>query len=450
MMPYIRRVTEQPTNWMVHSTALLLKSRLESEAHRTIERAALQTQALVDQFDDDPESKVNERMSYLFALPFPSRWSLKEEVGKRFLSMGSAATALQVFEELEMWEDIIDCYRVMNKTNKAEQVVRQRLNVEPSPLLWCLLGDLTDDISLYEKAWELSGKRFSRAQRSLGHAAIRKEEWEKAAHHYELALAINPLYPNVWFALGCALMRFEQWEKAINAFSRTTQIDPDQGEAWNNMATIYLKLKKKREAFILLQEALRYMRSSWRIWQNFLFVSVDIGEFGQAINAVNELLELQEQRFDTEVLSLLCSVVTKDTKDANGTPGSHHKKAVDQMLANVESKISTNPKVWEVFAQYHADLGDVKKQVEYREKQYRASQKPGWESDRELFELFAKGTSALVRSYMAVGDKASLYSARTKLRSLIKKSEDTFGSEDIYRQLESLLEEVKGMEEALK
>lgn len=44
MMAYVSRVAEHPSNWMVYSTCLLLKSRLESEKHRTAERAALQIQ----------------------------------------------------------------------------------------------------------------------------------------------------------------------------------------------------------------------------------------------------------------------------------------------------------------------------------------------------------------------------------------------------------------------
>lgn len=33
--------------------------------------------------------------------------------------MGAAATALQIFQELEMWDDIIQCYITMEKSKKV-------------------------------------------------------------------------------------------------------------------------------------------------------------------------------------------------------------------------------------------------------------------------------------------------------------------------------------------
>lgn len=57
---------------------------------------------------------------------------------------------------------------LLGKKHTAEALVRQRLEEEPeSPKLLCTLGDITGDLSLHEKAWEVSGGRFARAQRTL-------------------------------------------------------------------------------------------------------------------------------------------------------------------------------------------------------------------------------------------------------------------------------------------
>jgi tetratricopeptide (TPR) repeat protein len=267
MMAYVQRVLEHPNNWTVFSTGLLLRSRLESEKLRTVERAVLQiqvkftkpflmSQALVDQYaDEDPN--VVPRMNYIFALPYPPRWLMKKELGEKYLSYGAAKSALQILEELDMYEDVIDCYRVTGEVKKAEGIVRSRLEVEQTPLLWCLLGDLTDDISAYEKAWELSNHHFARAQRSIGSflannhkvsmmsSSYLLRKWAECIKHFELALAINPLYAGIWFTLGCAQMHESDWEKALNSFARVTQLDPEIGEAWNNMGSCYIKQGKK-------------------------------------------------------------------------------------------------------------------------------------------------------------------------------------------------------------
>ena len=64
--------------------------------------------------------------------------------------------------------------------------------------------------------------------------------------HYEKALAINPLYPNVWFSYGCCAMKEQLWEKASHAFSRVVQIDPEvtplQHENFKTEEYIYIPL----------------------------------------------------------------------------------------------------------------------------------------------------------------------------------------------------------------
>jgi hypothetical protein len=96
------------------------------------------------------------------------------------------------------------------------------------------------------------------------------------------------------------------------------------------------------------------------MWQNFLIICMDIGEFQQAMNAVRELLEIKDKEVDTEVLGMLCQVVTKDLVDANGQRGSTFKNAFDQLMETVASKIST-VEFYAVYAQYYRDLGEKEK-----------------------------------------------------------------------------------------
>ena len=45
--------------------------------------------------------------------------------------------------------------------------------------------------------------------------------------------------------MGCAAMRLDDWDVAVKAFNRVTSMDSDNGEAWNNLASVFIKQKKK-------------------------------------------------------------------------------------------------------------------------------------------------------------------------------------------------------------
>ena len=99
-----------------------------------------------------------------------------------------------------------------------------------APRLYCILGDIDQDVSMYEKAWTVSKERYARAQRSLGRLYITKGDMVKAAEAYSKSLRVNRLNQQSWFALGCALLELAQFEKAVAAFGRCVQIDDTDAE----------------------------------------------------------------------------------------------------------------------------------------------------------------------------------------------------------------------------
>ena len=47
--------------------------------------------------------------------------------------------------------------------------------------MYCALGDLTQEEDFYLKSWEISGKKYARAKRSLASALFRKDKVAEAA-----------------------------------------------------------------------------------------------------------------------------------------------------------------------------------------------------------------------------------------------------------------------------
>ncbi|OWZ35773.1 TPR repeat-containing protein [Cryptococcus neoformans c45] len=373
MMPFLSRVISHPRNWSVHTTALLLRSRLEATRSRTVERSTLQLQALIEQMPTS-DSEPKERLRYFHQLPLPSKWEMERELAKRFMSVGVIRSALEIFTRLEMWEDAIMCMQKMDKEEEAIGIVKdllagkkvesdlmptlgranisesrkQKLTAAREGKLWCLLGDLClgteaaqrdpssareTAVEYYEKGWEVSEHTSSRAMRSLGSLYMGTQEYEKAIPCFNSALEINPLYARVWFTLGVAFLRLEKWKDARDAFRKQVGVDEDDAEGWNNLAAVYLRLEEeglpkdqlpppvsyenKLLAFRALRQGLRYAYTNWRMWQNYMIVAIDVGELSEAARAMTRIVEElanrdPEHAIDADVLDKLVDSVTRD------------------------------------------------------------------------------------------------------------------------------------------
>ncbi|KDQ29758.1 hypothetical protein PLEOSDRAFT_1096723 [Pleurotus ostreatus PC15] len=349
------RVISHPRNWSVHTMALLLRSRLESSRTRTVERATLQLQALIDQMPT-ADSSVPERLRYFHDIPLPSKWELERELALQFLKLGVVKSALEIFERLEMWEEVVKCWGSLDKPEKAKAIVRDLLEGKKDEAenviihgkdlskdrrvyldaareakLWCLLGDLEPEnaVEHYNRAWEVSKQTSGRAMRSLGGYYFARVEYDKAIDCLKRAVTINPLLSRSWFILGCACVRVERWEDAKDAFSRCVAIDDEDGESWNNLASVYLRMgtpkprvtgtredqategtgtdemaltydgessksipfANKMLAFRALKQGLKYSYNNWRMWSNYMIVAMDVGELSEACRALGRIVE---------------------------------------------------------------------------------------------------------------------------------------------------------------
>lgn len=391
--PYATRVLEGGSaNWQIYTEALLVRSRVEGFRPRTVERAVLQMQALVDQVIADtatndsaaqepssepttflPRPEISEsapaadRLQYIWLMNFSTRWHLEAELAKRWVELGGLRTALEIYERLHMWAEAALCYAATERELKAKIMVRRQLfeakgldeddeneqfdgperSALPgdAPRLFCILGDLEKDEDMYERAWDISGQRYARAQRSLArhHLTSTPPNLEKAEQAYQKSLHISRLNHGAWFALGCVQLELQRWEDAANSFTRAVQLDDTDGEAWSNLAAAIMRApdveptpivvdeasgekmtpeqdphKRKREALAALKRAAQLKNNDARIWDNVLTVAASIPPpvtpFRDVITAQRRLIELLgtkkgEKCIDLPILGMLVDVL---------------------------------------------------------------------------------------------------------------------------------------------
>jgi tetratricopeptide (TPR) repeat protein len=536
-IPYATRVLEGgSSNWQVYTQALLVRSRIEGYKSRTMERGLLQLQALVDQVIAEtsgeattdaetgekvtsflPQAKegeaasVGERLQYIFPLSSPSRWDLEAELAARWVHIGGLRSALDIYERLEMWAEAALCWAATEKEDKARRVMRKQLfhatagndeDADPdsetwegpardpppaeAPRFYCIIGDIDRDLSMYEKAWEVSGSRYARAQRSLGQHYIAQRDYEKAAEAYSLSLKVNSLYQPAWFALGCSYLELLQFKNAVEAFSRCVQIDDRDAESWSNLAAALLHLRPKAktdgdgeqdkvtnhprtDALKAFRRAATLKHDSYRIWNNVLAVaaSTDPPSWNDVINAQRSICELRgatdgEKCVDAEVLDMLIKDLVRSDEDFDiSRPGLAHMTS-DLIEKHIKPLITFSPKLWSILATLYTHTKRPSSALECHEKAWRAvTSQPKWESGTEAtWNAVVDQTIDLVDAYETLGPRERTeglaagsgelvakdwkFKARSAVRSVMGKGKESWEDGEGWERLKDRMEELKG------
>ena len=347
---FTRLLTHQPNSlWCIKATSLWLRSKIESSKRRTATRSLTQLRSLQHESLGKSLEPHLPREAMFFGVATPTTWTLERSVAMQYCSEGMFDLAAEIFLKIQSWLDVIDCYTAINEVDKAESIVRTRLQLEPSARLWCALGELCersragkkplandsdDAISCYKHALSLD-HRYTHAHRCLAKLAYSEHRFEDVIRHLELALAMNPLSTPSWYTLGCTALQTGQWAKARKAFTRFVQVPlasstfvlktrqclllisvravqavPDDGEGYANLAVALVRLKCKDEAYVVLTEGVKHAWTNWKVWQNYIPLCVDTGHFNTAIRALERMVDLKHvaEAIDIPVLSVLIKV----------------------------------------------------------------------------------------------------------------------------------------------
>ncbi len=74
---------------------------------------------------------------HAFGARFPLGPALRRELGEQLVAAGLVGAAMGLFEELELWDALLLCYRLLGKAPQAQELAQARLQVAHVSL--CLL-----------------------------------------------------------------------------------------------------------------------------------------------------------------------------------------------------------------------------------------------------------------------------------------------------------------------
>ncbi|BFZ06819.1 hypothetical protein BsWGS_09858 [Bradybaena similaris] len=404
VLTYISFILTHVNNWSVSISALNLRSKLEKDSRRRVERSMMQLEELVKTaVTPDQSPDISCRISLFYACSVAPIWTVQRDLASLLMSLGCTGSALDLFEKLELWDDVIACYQKLGKREKAESVIRERLAVKETPSLLCYLGDVTRELEPYQRAWKLSGHRNARSMRCLGYIYFQEEKFEQAIECFATSLRINCLQIPVWFTYGCAAMACQKFDVGVKAFRQCVSIDYDNFEAWSNLATCYVKLHQKKKAYATLQDAIKCNFENWRLWENSLIIGTDCGEFEDVIRSYHRLIDLREKWIDTEVLGILTRAVVENIPDADGIPADRLAGKLMELFGRITSKVTSDGEIWAHYGKLSScKIGDkepdLDKTSQYLQKAYRCfTQKSDWEKDVQTCKKISEQAVNLVQ-----------------------------------------------------
>ncbi|KKA29419.1 hypothetical protein TD95_004612 [Thielaviopsis punctulata] len=311
VLPYaVRVLADKNVNWQIYTQALIVRSRIEVNRSRTVERGILQLQAVVDQIVVDttekPEEKVEEekqdskapalmvtapdapvvaapakptsffpalkekdsapapvRLRYVNSLLTPPRWHLESELAHCWAGVGSLISALEIFKRLRMWAEVALCLASAEQAGnqedgsgrgsggelKARGIIRWRL-FERTDGRPSLPDTPPRDPALLRPA-EFMGplKSVDKLPADAPRLFCILGDLENDSSHYESAWTVSKCrYSRAQKNLGEHYIQQKKLPEACDAYTKAVAVNRLSPELWSRLGDLQLRLANYEEA----------------------------------------------------------------------------------------------------------------------------------------------------------------------------------------------------------
>jgi len=456
LTPHLSIILQHPVAWSIHTTALFQRCKLESKSRRSVERARAQLEAILESYLDK-SVPMSVRMKNIYTSRLPPKWMIQKELGNVLLSLGSTKSALNVFLNIECWDEVIVCYNLLQLRHKSAEIIKKRLEVKETPRLLCQLGDATDDLECYHKALQISNNKSARAYKSLGHHSYYRKEYITSIDYFKKSLDCSRFQLDVLLKLGFAAMEISEWSIGAQAYRDYCSLESDNFEAWNNLANCYIKLGHKERAWRVLQESIRCEYDNWKIWDNMMLISTDLGAFDESIRSYNRILDIKQNYIDEQVLSILAHSVITGVDDSSGEKSVKYRSQLVKLLARLTVAMPKEPVPWSAYGRVLLASTDENK-IENQVKGCQCLQKSlaaytsrrGWDKDTNSAKSVLEAVRLLVQGVLTVQSEVQQLqlanTARLNLVSslkMVERSQTNISTGSIQESIKQLYLEAK-------
>lgn len=464
------------TNWTVFSRSLWERSIIETKKAKTVERGLLQMQSLVEELGLKIQTKMipseeksvestRSRLKYIHQLPLIPRWALDATLAEKYMSLGILRSAIEIYDRLHMVCEVALCHAAVGDEKEAEHLLVDHISNNPDDArAYSILGDIRQDPKLWMKSWEIG--RYVNAKNSLARYYYNppKEsglecDYNTALKHLNDSLRIFPLSFDTWYFYGCIGLESGNMKLAAEAFSRCVTLDDSHSLSWSNLSAAYVQMDKLKEAYSCLKRAIASdAQKNWRIWDNFMIVSMKLGEWDDVLLSFRHLVDIRKDQsgetgIDLTVLEKLVQILlsTEYPKDASQRLTHYQQSCMEFVCQILPSLVTKSVRLWKMIAKVELWRKRPWAALECHEKAYRAvSNNPDLSIDEKVWNESVDICEDLVAAYESLGEmegkhgagdlvcKDWKYKARTSIKSLMNRGRNSWEDSDAWERLEEL------------
>jgi tetratricopeptide (TPR) repeat protein len=164
-----------------------------------------------------------------------------------------------------------------------------------------------DEITLWEDCLKKSPNK-PRVHTALGYY-LGKKNIEKGIEEYNIALTLNPNYPEAHFNLGRVYGEMKLFEKAVYHLEQYLRLDPKDPRGYNELGLINLQEKRYDEALLFFKKGLKMNPYVEKLHANLGDVYLQTNRFDEAVAEYNKAIQLNPRL--TEIYLKMAEAYTR-------------------------------------------------------------------------------------------------------------------------------------------